>query len=66
MGYFRERDALLSIYKQIRDRLIEAGKKNKILMVPDDVRLGVIGEEEIKEHVANVDLWHLFDEGEDI
>jgi hypothetical protein len=60
--YFRHREIITSIYKQIRERLLDAGKKNKILMIPQDVHLGVIGSEEIKEHVSNVDLWHLFDE----
>lgn len=62
VDYFKHREIITSIYKQIKDRLIEAGKRNKILMVPADVKLGVIGEEEIKEHVSNIDLWHLFDE----
>ncbi len=60
--YFGHREIIVSIYKQIKERLTEAGKKNKILMVPNDVRLGVIGEDQIKEHVSNIDLWHLFDE----
>jgi UDP-glucose 6-dehydrogenase len=60
--YFKHREILVSIYKQIKERLIEAGKKNKILIIPSDVKIGVIGEEEVKEHVSNIDLWHLFDE----
>lgn len=60
--YFKHRDIITSIYKQIRDRLLEAGKKNKILMVPNDVQLSVIGEDNIEEHISNVDLWHLFDD----
>lgn len=60
--YFKHRDVITSIYKQIKDRMLEAGKRNKILMVPNDVQLGVIGEDQIKEHVSNIDLWHLFDE----
>jgi hypothetical protein len=62
LAYFRERQAIISIYQQIKERLLDAGKKNKVLMVPEDVKLGVIGEEEVKEHVSNIDLWHLFDE----
>ena len=60
--YFRHREIITSIYRQIKERLVEAGKKNKILMVPSDVQLGVIAENEVKEHVSNIDLWHLFDE----
>lgn len=63
--YFRHREIITSIYRQIKERLIEAGKKNKILMVPSDVQLGVIGEKEVKEHISNMDLWYLWDdEGE--
>jgi len=63
--YFRHREIITSIYRQIKERLIEAGKKNKILIVPSDVQLGVIGEKEVKEHISNMDLWYLWDdEGE--
>lgn len=60
--YFKHREIITSIYRQIKDRLVDAGKKNKILMVPSDVQLGVIADKEVKEHVSNIDLWHLFDE----
>jgi hypothetical protein len=62
--YFQHRNILTSIYKQIKERLVNAGKKNKILIIPKDVQLSVIGEKEIKEYVSNIDLWHLFDEEE--
>jgi hypothetical protein len=62
--YFNHRDALASIYRQIREKLLASGKKNKILIMPKEVDIAVIGEKEINEHVSNVDLWHLFDENE--
>jgi hypothetical protein len=62
VDYFKHREIITSFYKQIKDRLVEAGKRNKILMIPSDVGLGVIGKDQIKEHVSNIDLWHLFDE----
>lgn len=65
LDYFANREILVSLYKQIKQRMVDAGKTNKILVVPADVKLGVIGKDEIKEHVSNIDLWHLFDdEGE--
>jgi len=60
--YFRHKDILISIYKQIKESLHDSGKKNKILVMPNDIKLGVIGEKQIDEHVSNIDLWHLFDD----
>jgi hypothetical protein len=63
--YFDNGNALLSIYRQIREKLRDSGKKNKVLIVPNEVNFKVIGEEEIKEHISNVDLWHLFEDDEE-
>lgn len=65
IDYFNHRNALSSIYRQIREKLLDSGKKNKILMIPDNVKMCVIGEEEVTEHVSNFDLWYLWSEDEE-
>lgn len=62
VAYFQRRDTIISLYKQIKERLLDANKKNKILILPSDVGMTVIGENQIEEHISTVDLWHLFDE----
>lgn len=54
------KEALRSIYIQIKKQLHP--KKNKILMIPNDIELSVIGNKEIKEHVTELDIWQLWDE----
>ena len=62
---FMKKQWTLSIYKQIKKSLLP--KKNKILILPEEINLSVIGKDEIKEHISHVDLWNLFDEeGEEI
>lgn len=52
--------ALRSLYIQIKKQLHP--RNNKILMIPNDLELSVIGNKEIKEHVTELDLWQLWDE----
>lgn len=63
-AWFGNRKAIRSLYVQIKRQLHP--RKNKILMLPHDVEVSVIGEKEIKEYITNVDLWELFDEDEQI
>lgn len=53
-----------SIYKEIKKKLLP--RKNKILMLPSDMNISVIGQEEIKEMVSTIDLWELFDNEDDM
>jgi len=54
------RKTIRSLYTQIKKQLHP--KKNKILILPDEVELSVISDKEIKEHVTELDLWQLWDE----
>jgi hypothetical protein len=58
--WFGNRNAIKSLYAQIKKQLLP--KKNKVLVLPNDVDISVIGETEIKEYITNIDLWELFDE----
>jgi hypothetical protein len=60
--FITQRRAIPALYKQIKDKLVESGKKNKIIIIPKDMEIGVIGKDQIKEHISNVDLWHLFED----
>lgn len=59
-AYFdsRNRETLISLYKKIKERLLP--KKNKILVLPDNIDVSVIGKEKIKEHISDIDLWNLW------
>jgi len=65
VAYFRNKQAIVRMYEQIKRTLLP--RKNKILMLPEDINISVIGEKEIKEHITNIDLWSLWSEnGEEI
>lgn len=64
--YFNHKRTIISIYRQIREKLISAKKNNKILMIPNDISVSVIGNEEVKEHVSNMDLWYLWSDEEEL
>lgn len=55
-----DRSITMRFYEGLRKKLLP--RKNKILMLPKEVELAVIGKEEIKEYISNIDLWNLFDE----
>lgn len=59
-AWFGNKNAIRSLYTQIKKQLLP--RKNKILMLPHNVDISVIGENEIKEYITNVDLWELFDD----
>lgn len=59
-NYFRQRDTIKSIYTQIKKQLHP--RKNKILMLPNEIEISVIGNKEIQEYITNIDLWNLWDE----
>lgn len=62
---FHRKDIVLAIHKQIRKQIMP--KKNKIMVLPESIRLSVIGKDKIEEYVSHIDLWSLFDEeGEEI
>lgn len=50
------------LYKQIRKKLLP--KRNKILVIPEEIKLKVIGKDEVNEYISNVDIWNLFDESD--
>jgi len=60
LEWFTNRVSLHSFYREIKKKLLP--RKNKILMIPEEMGLSVIGKREIKEHISNVDLWSLWDE----
>lgn len=59
-SYFGNKQAIKSLYVQIKRQLLP--RKNKVLMLPHEVDISVIGKDEVKEYITNVDLWELFDE----
>lgn len=60
---FSHRNAMRSIYTQIRKSLLP--RKNKILILPNDIDISVIGDKEIKEYITNIDLWELWEGDEE-
>lgn len=63
--YFSNRSSAGSLYRHIKKQLINSNKKNKILMIPDDIKIEAIGSEKVKEYISNIDLWNLFEEEEE-
>lgn len=61
--YFRSREGIKQFYENIRKRLLP--KKNKILMLPEDVDISVIGENEVQEYISNIDIWSLWNENDE-
>lgn len=60
-SWFSNRGVIIkTFYKNMKKKL--SPRKNKILILPEDVNISVIGENEIKEHISDVDIWNLFDE----
>ena len=51
---------VMSIHKQLRKSLLP--RTNSILVIPSSFKLSVIGKEQIKEHISEIDLWNLFEE----
>ena len=64
VNLFSHKNAMRSFYTQIRKSLMP--RKNKILVIPDNIDISVIGEEEIKEYITNIDLWELWEGEEDV
>lgn len=62
-SFYYRKQFLEHIYKNIRRQLYP--KKNRVLVVPDVMEFSVIGKEEVKEYVKDIDLWQLFEEGEE-
>ena len=60
---FGHKQAITSIYQQIRKQLLP--RKNKVLMLPQSIEVAVIGKEQIEEYISQVDIWKLFEEDED-
>ncbi len=58
--FFHAKKAVMSLYTQIKKQMLP--RKNKILMLPYDIELSVIGKEQIEEYISHIDLWSLFDE----
>jgi hypothetical protein len=56
----KNRDICRKLYEQIKKQLLP--KKNKILMLPEDIKISVIGKDEIKEYISNMDLWELWED----
>ena len=52
--------AVLAIHKQLRKLLLP--RTNSIIVIPDSFKLSVIGKEQIKEHISEIDLWNLFED----
>jgi len=59
-NFFTHKKAIRSLYTQIKKQLLP--RKNKILMLPNDITMEVVGQEQIKEYISQIDLWSLFDE----
>lgn len=57
---FQNKNALLGLYANIKKKLLP--RKNKIMILPQEVDITVIGSKEVKEYISNVDLWQLWDE----
>jgi len=57
---FQNKETLMGIYANIKKKLLP--KKNKIMILPTEVEISVIGSEEVKEYISNIDLWSLWDE----
>ncbi len=58
-GYFGNQKAVRSLYTQIKKQLLP--RKNKILMLPQEIDISVIGNKEVKEYITSIDIWELFD-----
>lgn len=62
-GYFATKSIVKSIYQQIKKQLLP--RPNKILILPDTLKLSVIGKDKVEEYVSHVDLWNLFEDERD-
>jgi hypothetical protein len=60
LPYFSQRDTIRTLYLRIKKQLHP--RKNKILMLPTEIEISVIGNKEIQEYITNIDLWNLWDE----
>ncbi len=60
---FRHKEAIKSIYSQIKKQLLP--RKNKVLMLPNSIEIAVIGKEQIEEYISQVDIWKLFEEDDE-
>lgn len=56
-SFLTRRDTIVRFYERIKKTL---PKKNKILLLPLEVELTVIGEKEVEEYISKVDLWNLW------
>jgi len=57
---FQNKNALLGLYTNIKKKLLP--RENKIMILPNDIDISVIGSKEVKEYISNIDLWSLWDE----
>ena len=58
--FWNERN-IKAIYMDLRKKLLP--RKNKVVILPQGINLSVLGEKEIEEHISQVDIWRLFDNG---
>jgi hypothetical protein len=62
-SFFQNKESLMGIYANIKKKLLP--RKNKIMILPIEIEISVIGSEEVKEYISNIDLWSLWDENGD-
>lgn len=61
-SHFLRRNITRTLYEKIKKTLLP--KKNKILLLPSEIELEVIGEKEVKEYISQIDLWELWNDEE--
>jgi len=59
-NWFHHREVCIKLYERIKKQLLP--RKNKILMLPSEIEISVLGSKEINEYVSNIDLWELWEE----
>ena len=60
LSLFQNKQGLLGLYSNIKKKLLP--RQNKIMILPSEIDITVIGSQEVKEYISNVDLWSLWDE----
>lgn len=56
------RDSVRKLYKNIKNKLLP--KKNKIMIIPMEMELSIIGKKEVEEYISHIDLWDLWEDEE--
>jgi hypothetical protein len=62
-SFFQNKESLMGLYANIKKKLLP--RTNKIMILPTEIEISVIGSEEVKEYISNIDLWSLWDENGD-